>query len=213
MDLTARERELKKRWRYPYRWGRPQGDHFDTMTRFVYRLPTFDALLTTAERRFATVEAHKREALFHYALNRWYNFWSAQAVEAIFCSLEGVTPAPDRRDRYVDFTLHGIAFDHKSTVFPRGFGRPLTYAVNHPDRLIHWLYTHQSRQQRYHLANRLFVVLYAADGQHWRLKAELRWLREIVRDYVRAFRPDRLHRFTFTPGTETLSDIIWAIQT
>jgi len=208
--LQARERELKKRWAYPYRWGRVQNNLFDAQTRFVYNVPLFKPLLAELERRFGA--APQREAFFDYALNRWYNFWSARAVEDIFAALDGVTPAENRRDRLVDFTLNGVRFDHKTSVFPRGFGRDLAYAVNHPAALIEWLYRSQSQQQRLHYANRLFLVLYAADGTHWKLKAELTWLSGIVRDYVTTFDVARLHRFTFRPGQETLSDIIWAIR-
>ncbi len=209
-NLLLRERELKKRWAYPYRWGRTQNNLFDAQTRFVYTEPTFEPLLTELERRFASTP--EREALFDYALNRWYNFWSARAVEEIFAALDGVTPAENQRDRLVDFTLNGVRFDHKTSVFPRGFGHDLTYAVNHPTALIEWLYREQSQEQRRHYANRLFLVLYAADGAHWKLKAELTWLSGILRDYVATFDAARLHRFKFTAEQETLSDIIWAIH-
>ncbi len=208
--LQARECELKKRWAYPYHWGQVQNDRFDALTRFVYNEPSFAPLLAELERRFAA--APEREALWAYALNRWYNFWSARAVEDIFAMLDGVTPAEDRRDRLTDFTLKGVRFDHKTSVFPRGFDHDLSYAVNHPTALIEWLYRAQSREQRHHYGNRLFLVLYAADGRHWKLKAELSWLKTIIHDYVTTFDPARLHRFTFVPQQETLSDIIWAIR-
>jgi hypothetical protein len=209
-SLQVRERELKKRWAYPYRWGRVQNDLFDKQTRFVYRVPDFERVLEQLERRFSA--APNRDAFFDYALNRWYNFWSARAVEEIFCALDGVTPAKDKWDRLVDFTLNGVRFDHKTSVFPRGFGRDLSYAVNHPDVLIAWLYRNQSQQQRKHYANRLFLVLYNTSGEHWKLKAELTWLRQVVRDYVVTFDEASLRRFTFAPEQETLSDVIWAIR-
>lgn len=208
--LQTRERELKKRWAFPYRWGRVQNNLFDAQTRFVYDMPSFEPLLAELERRFGS--APDREAFFDYALNRWYNFWSARAVEDIFATLDGVVPAENQRDRLVDFTLNGVRFDHKTSVFPRGFDHDLTYAVNHPAALIEWLYRSQSQEQRQHYANRLFLVLYATGGVHWKLKAELTWLSGIVRDYVATFDAARLHRFAFTPEQETLSDIIWAIR-
>jgi hypothetical protein len=208
--LQTRERELKKRWAFPYRWGRVQNNLFDAQTRFVYDEPSFDALRAELERRFGA--APQREAFFDYALNRWYNFWSARGVEEMFAALDGVTPAENRRDRLVDFTLKGVRFDHKTSVFPRGFGHDLTYAVNHPAALIEWLYRAQSQEQRQHYANRLFIVLYANGGAHWKLKAELTWLSGIIRDYVATFDPARLHRFAFTPEQETLSDVVWAIR-
>jgi len=209
-DWLACERELKKRWAYPYHWGRVQNDRYDVQTRFVYDVASFEQVLAVIKQCFADSEHY--EDFFNYALNRWYNFWSARAVENIFCTLGGVVPAKNPRDRLVDFTIQNIRFDHKTSVYPQKFGHDLSYAVNHPNTLIKWLYQHQSQQQRKHYANRLFVVLYAHDGQHWKLKAELSWLQTIVRDYVTAFDARRLWRFSFASGAHTLSDIIWALR-
>jgi hypothetical protein len=59
--LQARERELKKRWAFPYRWGRVQDNLFDAQTRFVYDVPLFEPLLAELERRFGA--APERKAL------------------------------------------------------------------------------------------------------------------------------------------------------
>ena len=209
-SLQLREQELKKRWAHPYRWGRVQNDLFDNQTRFVYRVPAFDDVMAQLERRFSA--SPNRDAFFNYALNRWYNFWSARAVEEIFCDLDGVTPAKNQYDRLVDFTLNGVRFDHKTSVFPRGFGHDLSFAVNHSSALIAWLYRNQSQQQRKHHGNRLFLMLYDTRGEHWKLKAELMWLQQIVRDYVVTFDAANLRRFSFVPEQETLSDVIWAIK-
>ncbi len=210
MNLQKLERELKKRWAYPYRWGGKQNDRRDRATDFIYHLRSFDALLAETHTRFG--DARQYDAWLNYALNRWYNFWSARAVEEIFCGLEGVVPARNSRDRLVDFTLHGICFDHKTSIFPKGFGRELDLARQRPRELIEWLYQNQSQEQRKHLKNRLFIVLHAADGEHWKLKAEIGWLESLIENHVRRFDPARLHRFSFEPHIVTLADIIWAVQ-
>jgi len=208
--LSHYEHELKKRWAYPYRWGQVQNNQHDALTQFVYSIEGFEDVVKEVEKRYG--HAPNAAALRDYAFNRWYNFWSARAIEQVFCSLNGVRPADNPRDRLVDFSIQNIHFDHKTSVFPQNFGHNLCHAVNHPDQLITWLYTHQSQQQRRHYANRLFIILYAADKQHWKLKAELTWLQTIIQAYVADFDAQRLRRFTFSPDTETLSDIIWAIQ-
>ncbi|MGB5531290.1 MAG: hypothetical protein WBQ32_15085, partial [Ignavibacteriaceae bacterium] len=81
IELIKIERELKKRLNYPYKWGRKQNDEFDRLTNFVYRIPSFDEVLKETESRFRKDKEHQNIA--NYALNRWYNFWSAQAVEKI----------------------------------------------------------------------------------------------------------------------------------
>lgn len=210
IDLIQTERELKKRLAYPYKWGRKQNDVFDKLTNFIYRIPSFDEVLKETEKRFSKDNEHKNIA--NYALNRWYNFWSAQAVEKIFCSLPNVKPAIDEKDRLVDFTINGVSFDHKTSIFPKNFPYPINEAIKKTDELIRWLYKNQSQQQRKHLKNRLFIVLYFSDGEHWKLKAEISWLKERIEKYMVGFNPHYLLKFSLEKDQYTLADVIWAIR-
>lgn len=209
-ELVNIEKELKKRLTYPYKWGRKQSDEFDKLTNFVYRIPSFEEVLKETENRFRKDKEHQNIA--NYALNRWYNFWSAQAVEKIFCSIPNVKPALDEKDRLVDFTIDGVTFDHKTSIFPKNFPYPIEEAIKKTDELILWLYKHQSQQQRKHLKNRLFIVLYFADGEHWKLKSEISWLKERIEKYMQSFNPHYLLKFPLENNQETLSDVIWAIR-
>ena len=215
IDLIQIEKELKKRLSYPYKWGRKQNDHFDKLTNFVYRIHSFEEILKEIENRFRDNKEHQNIA--NYALNRWYNFWSAQAVEKIFCSLPNVKPAIDEKDRLVDFTIlpdgrqvDSVTFDHKTSIFPKNFLFPVDEAIKRTDELIKWLYKNQSQQQRKHLKNRLFIVLYSSDGEHWKLKAEISWLKERIEKYMEGFNPQYLLKFQFEKNQETLADVIWA---
>lgn len=212
MDLPRLQRELRLRTREPYTpWGQKQNNHWDDLTRFIYTTPTWDALKQTAARQLPTDV--NGEQFFAYAANRWFNFWSAKGVEAIFCSLDGVRAAKNPRDRRVDFAIRGITFDHKTSVFPKRFPHSLAFAQQRPDALARWLYGHQSRQQRYHVHNRLFIVLYdSRRGEHWKLRAELLWLEAKIKTYVSGFRPEQLLRLQFSGKGVTLSDIIWAVR-
>lgn len=210
IDLIQTERELKKRLAYPYKWGRKQNDVFDKLTNFIYRIPSFDEVLKETEKRFSKDNEHKNIA--NYALNRWYNFWSAQAVEKIFCSLPNVKPALDEKDRLVDFSIDGVTFDHKTSIFPKNFPYPINEAIKKTDELIRWLYKNQSQQQRKHLKNRLFIVLYSSDEEHWKLKAEISWLKERIEKYMVGFNPHFLLKFSLEKDQYTLADVIWAIR-
>jgi len=209
-NLIQIEKELKKRLEYSYKWGRKQNDPFDKLTNFVYQIPTFDETLKEIENRFRKDKEHGN--ISNYALNRWYNFWSAQAVEKIFCSLPNVKPAIDEKDRLVDFTIDGVTFDHKTSVFPKNFPYNIDEAIKKTDELIKWLYKHQSQQQRKHLKNRLFIVLYSSTGEHWKLKAEISWLKERIEKYMKGFNPHYLLKFQLEKNQETLADVIWAIK-
>ena len=209
-DLILIESELKKRLAYPYKWGRKQNDQFDKLTNFVYRISSFEDLLKEVETKFKKDKEHKN--ISNYALNRWYNFRSAQAVEKIFCSLPNVKPALDEKDRLVDFTIDGFTFDHKTSIYPKNFPCPIEEAIKKTDELIKWLYQNQSQQQRKHLKNRLFIVLYSSTGEHWKLKAEISWLKERIEKYMNGFNPNFLLKFDLEPTHQTLADVIWAIR-
>ena len=210
MNLIQVETQLKKRLTYPYKWGRKQNDQFDKLTNFVYHISLFDDVISEINKRFKNDKEHQN--ISNYALNRWYNFWSAQAVEKIFCSLPNVKPALDEKDRLVDFTIDGVTFDHKTSIFPKNFPYPINEAIKRTDELINWLYKNQSQQQRKHLKNRLFILLYASDGEHWKLKAEISWLKERIEKYMLGFNPNYLLKFPLEKTNQTLSDVIWAIR-
>jgi len=210
LSLYDIEQELKKRHPYAYEWGRKQNDIWDGYTNFIYKTPFWDEVVEVMK---ITIEAYNldKKELFQYAANRWYNFWSAVAVEKIFTQIEGVTPAVNNKDRLVDFNLNGINFDHKTSVFPKGFKQTIYYTQNHKEELLYWLYKNQSQQQRKHLENRLFLMVYAEDGAHWKLKAEITWLQSIIQKYVSTFDASLLTPLQWKEKS-ALSDIIWAVK-
>jgi hypothetical protein len=184
-------------------WGRKQNDAWDHQTNFIYGIYRWDMV----KQRVEKLDAPLRE----YAINRWFNFWSAQAVERIFCESPGVTANLNQYDRLVDFSIVGIKFDHKTSVFPKQYGRSLQFARENQVHLIQWLYRNQSRQQRYHAANRLFVLLYAGDGEHWKLRADIGGLRRVIEQYVDRFDPAGLTQLTVNYGC-VLADIVWYVR-
>ena len=216
MDLIAVERELKKRLKYSYRWGRKQNDTWDRATAYIYSVKKFDEFYKTTERIYDSLNDKKvnRQDFFNYAANRWYNFWSAMAVEDIFCNIKGVKPSKNSKDKLVDFKINRMRFDHKTSVFPKGFNHSIKYAQEHKLELIHWLYQNQSQQQRKHLENRLFVIVYDENSKdHWKLKAEITWLREIIINYMNNFDKKKLPKLNLkSKWSVTYSDIVWAIK-
>lgn len=184
-------------------WGRKQNDAWDRQTNFIYQLHRWDEL----QRAISPLAPQ----LADYAINRWFNFWSAMAVEQIFCTLPEVVAQTNQYDRLVDFDIQGINFDHKTSVFPQRYPYSLEFAQYHKTHLIRWLYHHQSGQQRHHLANRLFIILHAEDGQHWKLRAEIGALAQAIRAYIAEFSPAKLVELTFGDG-RVVSDIIWLVR-
>lgn len=211
LDLIFIEQELKKRWDYKYVWGRKQNNIWDKHTSYIYNTQNWEDLIPKIAQ---TVKQHQldKHELFYYASNRWYNFWSAMAVEQLFTEIEGIKAVADGKDREKDFYLHGKAFDHKTSVFPKGFGRDLDYAKQNEKELITWLYEHQSSQQRFHLKNRLFVIVHDKNGAHWKLKAELQLINTKIEAYISNYQEENLKKVLFPKAENAFSDIIWVIQ-
>jgi hypothetical protein len=210
-DIISIEEELKKCLDNPYEWGRKQNDVWDKKSNFIYEIKDYETLKMKISEVSKNNDLNKLD-FCNYSSNRWYNFWSAMAVEQIFTQIEGIQANINSKNRLIDFNFFGIDFDHKTSVFPYGFGQKLEFAQKDPEKLIDWLYKNQSVQQRQHFENRLFLIVYSKKGQHWKLKAEISWLKLIIEKYVATFENSQLKRFDFHPGKRTFSDIIWAIK-
>lgn len=200
MDLIRLETELKKRLPYGYKWGKKQDNSWDSQTNFIYNTYSVNKLIEKT--------TNLSNGLKDYAFNRWYNFWSAMAVEDIFCSHNNVTANLNRFDKLVDFKINNISFDHKTSIFPKGFNNSIDYAIQNKKELIQWLYENQSQQGRKHLENRLFIVLYDSNNEHWKMKSEIQLLKKEIDFYVNNFDINKLEKFDFGNG-EIYSDIIW----
>ena len=93
MNVSHLESELKKRLAFPYNWGRKQSDDWDFKTKFIYQTKDFESL----ENQCKDFD----EGLRNYAFNRWLNFWSAKAVEAIFASSSLVKKEENQFSKYL----------------------------------------------------------------------------------------------------------------
>lgn len=202
MDLVRLEKELKKRWVIPYSWkGTKQTNELDAKTRFIYTTYSFKRLLERSE----VLDENEK----NYAYNRWYNFWSAQAVEFIFSNHSKIKKNEDKYHKSIDFWLKNIPFDHKTSVFPKKLNTEFEHFQENKIELIKWFYKNQSQEQRKHLENRLFIVLYKSnDLQHWKMKAEIQILQEKILAYLDSFSEKDLISLNFD-GKEVFSDAIF----
>lgn len=203
MKLELLEIALKKRRNIPYRRWRKQSNDWDQKTNFIYSTRSYSELLGKV--------GNMSGDLSNYALNRWYNFWSAMWIEYIFSTYPWVVPHKNHVDKLVDFTINGIKFDHKTSVFPQWFSKNFHYAFNHKEELIRWFYDNQSQEQRKHLKNRLFIVVYDSIKQeHWKVKAEISLIRDVIDSYMSCFDSHNLVELDFWDW-KVLSDILWVV--
>ena len=200
--------ELEKRLPYKYQWQQKQNDIWDSHTALIYETLQWETLLERMKQAI-TAENFNKKALFDYAANRWFNFWSSVGVEQVFSELKAVEKVTNSKDSEKDFYLKGIPFDHETSVFPKRFKKGLSYVLRHKRELILGFYEHQSQQKRYHLKNRLFLTVHPSDGAHWKLKANVLKLKTEVIKYVNNFSEAQLQNLIFANGDTALSDIIW----
>jgi len=199
-NIAAIEKELKKRLQYQYRWTQIQTNKADNKTNFIYDTSTFETLLEKIK--------HFNIDLKNYTLNRWYNFWHAIAVEQIFSNNQNVKKEKNNSHKTIDFYINNIPFDHKSTVIPKVLENKFDILKNHKKALISWLYRNQSTQQRQHFKNKLFIVFCSQDGTHWKLKAELSLIKNLIGKYLNSFNTNTLVELNFK-NQKIKSDIIW----
>ncbi|WP_299434097.1 hypothetical protein [uncultured Aquimarina sp.] len=209
--LDIIESELQHRLSHKYVWYRKQNDLWDRQSNFIYSSVKWEDLVLKISETVSRFKIDKND-FFYYAINRWYNYWSALAVELIFTHLDEIVSTRNQRNELIDFSLFGEKFDYSTSNFPKGFKKSLEYALDYPKELVYWLCKNQSQQQRKHIENRMFVVVYAKDGDHWKLKAQISWLKDIISTYVATFDDSKLFRLQLQPYKIAKAGLIWAIK-
>lgn len=166
------------------RWGRVQNNAWDSRCQFIFFLRTAQNVRLRAE-EVARQHGLDRGAFVPYALRRWFCFWGARMAELLFIRHPGVEAGPPK-DHEVDFTIDGVPFDLKTSEVPRVFLGRVDELLADPTEAAVWLYAHQSRERRFHAANRLFLVLCdrAFPEEAWRLRADVAALRASVDGFL-----------------------------
>ncbi len=168
-------------------WGRAQGDAWDRLSNFVYRIKTLKGVERQAQ---AVAQANRLnpDAFTAYTLRRWYNHHTHDQVLQIFLAHPTVQPEADPKHRTVDFYLRGLPFDLKISHFPKAYPESLKYAWQHRHHLAQWQYENQSKQGRYHTGNRLFIILHhrPQPDSTWQLRRDFAALEQVVAEFLAA---------------------------
>jgi len=168
-------------------WGRPQGDQWDRLSRFIYRVQTLQGVQRQA-RAMARARALDEEAFAAYAVRRWFNHHTHDQILQMFLARPTIRQEENRQHRTIDFYLRDIPFDLKVSLFPRAYPENIFYAQQHPHHLALWQYKHQSREGRYHTGNRLFIVLHnlVQPELSWQLRRDFAALEEKIGQFLAA---------------------------
>lgn len=200
-NILKLQHELKRVTKY--NWGnKKQNNDLDSKTNFIYNIYKYDKLIYS----FKKYNLSQYESI--YASNRWYNYISALATERFFSLNSRVRPNTNKFDKLIDFYIDDIKFDHKGSVFPKAYGNTFSFAKNHKKDLITWLYNNQSKQGRCHFSNRLFIIFYSKNGEHWKLKSELFLIKKEIDFYLKNFNRNKLIKLNLN-NKEIYSDIIF----
>jgi hypothetical protein len=126
------------------------------------------------------------EAFENYTVRRWYNHHTHDQLLKIFYAHADVRPEANRKNHQIDFYYRDIPFDLKISRFPRAYPKTLRFAQQYPHHLAQWQYENQSNQGRYHLGNRLFVVLRNSTqpSQTWRQRRDFETLETIIGSFL-----------------------------
>jgi hypothetical protein len=158
-------------------WGRIQNDAWDRHCAFIFRVRSAERIEERASQIARASDLDVAEFV-DYARRRWFCFWGARLAELLFLTHDNVIAGPPR-DREVDFTIDGMPFDLKTSEVPVALAGLLSDPIANASTVAAWLYRHQSRERRFHLANRLFLVLHnpSAPDEAWRLRGNVAALR------------------------------------
>jgi hypothetical protein len=141
---------MENRWTF-------QNDDKDKDTTFIYTVENVAELLECCDRKGINR---------NYALHRWYNFNCAKWHEHFFCQNQAVRKETNERHKTIDFYINDVPFDLKTSTFPKKANQALDLRKRKDKNdLIKWLYANQSKQNRYHLDNRLFIVCNSLKGK------------------------------------------------
>jgi hypothetical protein len=133
-------------------WGLKQNDNLDQATKFIYYCADHKELEAKISRN------HLDSTTANYARRRWVNFKRHDAWLEVILEVFGsdVIKNPDDFHKTEDLTISHLGksypFDLKVTVWS---SRARELNIREYGQ---WLYDNQSRQQRFHLRPRLFVV-------------------------------------------------------
>jgi len=204
-ELDLLEAELKKRTDFPYIWKRINSPALDKETDFIYDFISFDAVVEKI--RWTFRRNQNKDDYFNYALNRWYNYHTAIAIENIFCSIPAINSFKNKRGRLKYFKIDDVSFTQKSAVFPSSYPKTILESKKSKENLIKWLYGNDKKGLDRH--HKIFILFYDNHGHHWKLRAELSWIKRIVETYLGSFDINQLISIKYNDKL-ILNDVIFA---
>lgn len=155
----------------PLKWGHVQNKEYDDKLKKVCNI--FD--------EYSLADFKKRISVFdpeqiQYYLRRWFILRCAECDEYLFYLNHGVSHNQNRYDKKWDIKIDDVVqFDVKSTVIPRCFRYYYESVLVNPQGMVEFYYDYQSKSERYHWQNRLFIVHHSLVNEDRETKLRCKW--------------------------------------
>lgn len=198
------EEQLHKALTYIDDKWQMQNNDYDSKSNFIYSVNTVDECIELSKQNNIDIK---------YALHRWYNFKTSIQCENIFVEY-GAVKENNVKHKEIDLYINSIPFDVKLTVYPKALcNHPYDLSTrNGKNKMIEWMYKHQSQQGRKHLKNRLFIV---CDGtsqyNNLCLKSDFEQIRNKIHKFIEYTGKNGFNELCITDNDEQYivkSDII-----
>lgn len=162
-SLAPKLQELSLNKDFP-NWGKVQNDKMDKLLtgtkedkeRFYYNTNTYESFLELLKEKNITTEKD-----VNYCTKRWFGNVCSKCDEFLFYRNENVKAHNEQYNPYWDVEFrNGLQMDIKSTVIPKKMitdEKDIKYLISHPEEIIPWMYTNQSKGVRMRFQNRLFI--------------------------------------------------------
>lgn len=190
----------------PLHWGRVQNDCTDKKMG-IFSIPSYEGL----EERLKSLPKEDRD----YFKRRWFISKCSACDEYLFYRNEGVSKNPNSRDKEYDVLFQEaqpipIGFDVKDTEVPSKMLSKTEELLVNPEEMIAFFYERQSKDVRYGLQNRLFVVHHSFISRERSLFLRVAWQskRSIFEEYVRRVRQGK-HFFSYG---DSKADVIFVLE-
>lgn len=133
----------------PRSWGKVQNNKYDALSNSV--------IFGGADYNDVMEKMRGRsEEEINYTVRRWFIHKCSECDEYIFRKQDGVKGNPNIKDNEWDFSIGGTRFDLKGTRLPSAFN--IGNLMDDPFSVIKWYYDNQSKERRFGLQNRLFLI-------------------------------------------------------
>jgi len=181
-------------------WQKQTND-MDKKTRFIYRCHSVEEV---REKIKELPQKYK-----DYAIRRYFNKTVSQTAEEIFCSYNICEKEPNKFHRYIDFRILGVPFDLKVSSYPARFKylrSDFRTEREYRNALIYWLYKNQSREQRHHYKNRLFILCKKGNGKIPKANNQLKTRLDLIDQQVHNFLNYSLSKYY--KGEKVFNDLV-----